>query len=55
MSIVNCDTCGRHIDSDEHPDAYWPEEDAWYCPSCQPEMSKGPDVVSRYIFGDRKK
>jgi len=37
MSILLCDQCGRMIDTDDCPEAYFEEEGAWYCYFCAPD------------------
>lgn len=49
MSILACDQCGQWIDTDDCPDAYCEEEDAWYCYLCMPDPGDPEPVpVQRY-------
>lgn len=34
MSVLRCDSCGRLIDTDDHPEAYDEKQDVWLCASC---------------------
>jgi hypothetical protein len=48
MSLLKCDSCGCLIDTDDCPDAYFEEENAWYCYLCAPDGSDEPIAVQRY-------
>lgn len=55
MSIISCNKCGAHVDTDDHPEAYdyalneATGEDKWWCFSCFPDYDdETPAAVLKY-------
>ena len=38
MSVLTCERCSKHIDTDDHPETYREELDMWLCEPCYEEV-----------------